>query len=134
MKNQLSILELTNVSHILSSDEDQPIVMDLAAGFDRYERLVIAIDCINYDDRRFNCSTSAVVPLGDTMRLARRHHIAPAALPEFISDCMAEWRGIVNPSFAQVVDCFKEITECLLDEKCRFRIYRRTGSHGKICC
>ena len=35
---------------------------------------------------------------------------------------MAEWRELVNPDFRQVRACFKEITECLLDEGCRLKI------------
>ena len=134
MRNKLTLPTLSRVSHILCSDEDQPTVMALGAGFDLRGRLVVAIDCIDYDDPRNNCSTFATVPPGDNRRMARRHRIEPSAVPSFISECMAEWREIINPDFNRVADCFKEITECLLDEGCHLRIHRTLGHGGQICC
>ena len=35
---------------------------------------------------------------------------------------MDDWRVAVNPGVGDVRDCFKEITDRLLDEGCRFRM------------
>lgn len=119
---------------VMESDEDQPIVMQIYVGFDERDNLVVSIDNLDSEDRRYNCSTWASVSKGGAQRLARRHGVELYALPEFIADCMAEWRTIVNADFNQVRDCFKEITECLLDEGCRFRLGRTTGPRDFICC
>ena len=66
--------------------------------------------------------------------MARRHIIDFAELPRFIADCMARWRRSPNMGRGQVLRCFKEITENLLDERCRFRIVRTTGLKDSICC
>lgn len=118
---------------IMSSDEDQPIVMDIYVGFTWREELAITVDCHNYEDHRYDCSTSAIVNEQDARAMARRHKIKYPQLPRFIADCMAEWREIINPDFRQIADCFKEITECLLDEGCRFRITRTHGKDHSTC-
>ena len=46
---------------------------------------------------------------------------------------MSDWDEIVNPTIRQVYECFKEVTECILDEGCRFKIKRRYGLHGYMC-
>ena len=120
--------------HIISSDEDQPIVMDIYVGFNRSDQLVVCVDLHNYDEPKYNCSTAAVVNSEDSRTMARRHSVNHSALPEFIADCMEGWGKIINPTFNQVIDCFKEITECLLDEGCRYRIERTYGKDHHICC
>lgn len=40
---------------------------------------------------------------------------------------MEDWDAIINPTFTDVRNCFKEITECLIDEGCRFKIERTYG-------
>lgn len=47
---------------------------------------------------------------------------------------MEEGGASISPTFRHVKDCFKEITECLLDEGCRFSIERTFGPKGYICC
>lgn len=125
---------LYSCRHVMSSDEDQPIVMDINIGFNLRDELTVSVDLYDYDQPWYNCSTAAVVNKDDLRKIAKRHKIDIDDLPEFISECMAEWREIVNPDFDQVVDCFKEITECLLDEGCRFRIIRTYGPGRHICC
>ena len=105
---------------IMSSDEDQPIVMDIYVGFTWREELAITVDCHNYEDHRYDCSTSAIVNEQDARAMARRHKVKYPQLPRFIADCMAEWREIINP-------------ECLPDEGCRFRITRTHGKDHSTC-
>lgn len=134
MGNHISDSLYPPCCHILSSDEDQPIVMDLYAGFDASGRLVVCVDSSDYDEPEYDCSTAAVVNLDDSRAMARRHRIRHSRLPAFIAECMEEWGEIINPTLSQVRDCFKEITECLLDEGCRFKILRTYGKSGHTCC
>lgn len=109
-------------SHVLSSDEDQPVVMEIYAGITPRGELAVSMDLYDYDNPRNDGSTAAVVNTDDARRMARRHGVGFDDFPQYISECMAEWRELVNPDFRQVRACFKEIAECLLDEGCRFRI------------
>lgn len=118
----------------MSSDEDQPIVMDITVGFNCMGQLVVSVDLHDYKAPEYNCSTAAVVNLEDSRKMAGRHHVKHAQLPTFIGECMEEWGEIVNPTFNQVKDCFKEITECLLYEGCRFKIDRTFGKGDRMCC
>lgn len=121
-------------SYVMSSDDDQPMVMEICAGITSRNELAVSVDFHDYEERSYNCSTAAVVDVDDARRMARRHGVKFEGLPRFISDCMGEWRELVNPTFRQVEGCFKEITECLLDEGCRFRIVRTYGARGFRCC
>lgn len=107
---------------IMSSDEDQPVVMDLTVGFNSRGLLVVAADLYDYENPARDCSTAAVVDREDAEGLARRYGVAYESLPDFIAENMDEWRGAVNPGVGDVRDCFKEITDRLLDEGCRFRM------------
>lgn len=118
----------------MSSDEDQPIVMDIYVGFNVSGQLVVCVDFNDYEEPEYNCSTAAIVNLDDSHALARHHHVKYSRLPIFIAECMEEWREVINPNFNQVRDCFKEITECLLDEGCRFKIERTFGKYDYMCC
>ncbi|MDE6770083.1 MAG: hypothetical protein K2J78_10205 [Muribaculaceae bacterium] len=46
---------------------------------------------------------------------------------------MDDWNDIERPSLAQTRECFKEITERLLDEGCHFQIKRINGANDYIC-
>ena len=120
--------------YIMNSDDDQPIVMDIIIGFNIWDQLVVCMDLTDYDEPEYNCSTAAVVNLEDSQKMARRHRVKHHELPKFIGECMEEWGEIINPTFTQVRDCFKEITDCLLDEGCRFKIERTYGKYGHMCC
>lgn len=126
--------KLHSCSVIMNSDEDQPMVMDIHVGFTSQNELAVSVDYSNYEDPRYNCSTVALVGYEDGVRLSKRHNIRYEDLPQFISDCMEEWKEIVNPTLNQVRECFKEITECLLDEGCHFKIERTYGKNDYICC
>lgn len=119
---------------IMGSDDDQPIIQEIYVGFDNRDRLIVSIDNIDYEDRRYNCSTWVVLDKDEAELLARRLKVKYYRLPIFISECMEDWREIINADFTQVKACFKEIIECLLDEGCRFCIERTYGPHDWICC
>lgn len=119
---------------IMNSDDDQPIIMEIIAGFNLSGQLVICVDLYDYEEPEYNCSTAVVVNLEDSRKMARHHRVKHNQLPKFISERMEEWGDIINPTFTQVRDCFKEIIECLLDEGCRFKITRTYGKGGNMCC
>lgn len=119
---------------VMGSDDDQIITMEILVGFDLLDQLAVCIDLYDYDDPDYNCSTAVVVDTDDAAAMARRHRIDYMHLPRFIAECMAPWRRIVNANFRQVKACFKDITEALLDERCRFKIERTYGPKEYICC
>lgn len=118
----------------MCTDDDQPIIMFVSTGFTVRDELAVSINMLDYDDPRYNCSTAAIVNEDDARAMARRHGVKYSDLPLFIAQCMIEWHEIVNSDFKQASDCFKEITECLLDEGCRFRIVRTYGPRRYQCC
>lgn len=118
---------------VMGSDDDQPIVQEIHAGFDSRENLIITLDNIDYEDPRYDCSTWVVVDKDEARALAARLKVKYRRLPLFIAESMEEWDEIVNATFSQVKACFKEITECLLDDGCRFRIERTYGPKGWLC-
>lgn len=113
----------SHVCHIMCSDEDRTAVEDLIVYINTRKELVVRLDHTDYENARRNRSTLAVVPDDDTSRLAERLDVTLSELPDCIGECMDRWTHIVNPGFRHVRNCFKEITECLLDEACRFRIH-----------
>lgn len=125
---------LHSICPVMNSDEDQPVVMDIYAGFTSRGQLAVSVDYFNYEDPRYNCSTAAVVNSDDARRMARRHRMKFDDLPLLIAESMEEWSEIINPRLRDVRSCFKEITECLLDEGCRFRIERTYGKNDYLCC
>lgn len=66
--------------------------------------------------------------------MALRNKIKYNDLLRFITRHMDDWGEIINASPRQVRECFKEITEFLLDEGCRFKIERTYGKHDWMCC
>ena len=119
---------------VASSKHSEPQVLRISVGFNTTNELTVSIDSYHRFAAPYNCSTAAVVNPEDALAMARRHRIDFAELPRFISDCMASWRRSPNMGRGQVLRCFKEITENLLDERCRFRIVRTTGLKDSICC
>lgn len=124
----------TPCHRIMSSDDDLPVVMDLYVDFDVFSRLVVCVDLHHYHSPGRNCSTAAVVHPDDSRAMARRHGVDHSALPALIAECMEGWSRLINPSLTQVRHCFKEMTERLLDEHCRFHIRRTLGTRSHICC
>lgn len=126
--------DLICCSYIFNSHEDFSVVEDLYAGFDKDFNLIILCEYTDYDDSQYNCATCAVVNKEDAYRLAKRFKVKLCDLPLEICDSMAEWNEIVCPMPKDVRDCFKEITECLIDEGCHFRIKRKPSPNGYISC
>lgn len=118
---------------VLTSDEDQPLVMELHIGFDSSQSLTVVADLYDYDDPSYNCSTAVVVNRDDALAMAHRHRVRYTQLPRYISECMEEWDEIRLPVIRDVRACMKEITDCLIDEGCRIRIRRTYGPHGYQC-
>lgn len=120
--------------HVMSSDEDQLVVEDLYVGFDAYMRLVVTIEHVDYEKPEYSCSVSAIVNKEDAFKLSKKLKVSMMHLLDVISESMEEYREIVNADFQQVQECFKEITDCFISEKCSYRIVRKYGKHGFICC
>lgn len=120
--------------HIMSSDEDQLVVEDLYVGFDAYMRLIVTIEHVDYEEPEYSCSVSAVVNKEDAFQLSKKLKVPMAHLLDVISESVEEYAEIVNADFRQVQECFKEITNCFIGEKCPYKIVRKYGKHGFICC
>lgn len=118
----------------MCSDDDQPIIMEINSGFNSTGELTISADYFDYEEPGYNCSTAVVVNEDDAREMARRHNVKYMDLPVFIAQCMEEWSGLINPNCNQVRECFKEITDALLDEGCRFKLINTYGSNGYTCC
>lgn len=125
---------LWKYNNIMSSDEDQLIVEDLYVGFDDSMRLVVTIEHFDYEEREYSCSVSAVVEKEDAFNLSKRLKVPMMHLLDVISDSMEEYAEIVNADFRDVQDCFKEVTDFFINEKCPYRIVRKYGKNGYICC
>lgn len=119
---------------IMSSDVDRNVVIAIIAGFTVRGELAITADLHNLTSPRRNCSTAAIVNTDDSHKMARCHNVRHEHLPQFIVTCFEEWRRNPHPDLKDALDCFKELTECLLDEGCRFRIERTVGKNDNICC
>lgn len=126
--------DLIYCSYVFNSHEDFSVVEDLYAGFDHDFNLIILCEYTDYDNPRYNCATCALLTAREAMRLAKRLKVTLTNLPVEIANAMSEWDEIVCPLPSHVRDCFKEITECLLDEGCHFRIIRKSSSNGYIAC
>lgn len=125
---------LNNCRWIMGSDDDQPIVNEIYIGFDPLDNFIITIDHLNYYNHSRDCSTWATVERDEAIALADRLEVDLPQLPDFFKEWMAVWRRIPNASLSQVIACFKEITECLLDERCHFRIDRSACDDDRVCC
>lgn len=128
------LLKLWNYYTIMSSDEDQPIVEDLHVGFDTHMNLIVTIEHTNYEEPEYSCSVVAVINKENAFELSRKLKVSMVHLPSVICESMEEYAEIVNADFQQVQECFKEITDCFISEKCPYRIVRKYGKHGFICC
>lgn len=120
-----------NRLYIFSSDADieLPVELNLYAEIDCFGRLVVCV-VFSSDKISDNCSISAIVNRDDSHQMARRHGIKHALLPQLIAESMADW-GCCG-SFGRVMECFKEITERLLDENCRFKIVRTDNKRSSF--
>lgn len=126
--------DLHSACHVFCSDEDQTTVEDITVGFDSRQNLIILLEYTDYDSPSHNSSIHAKVDADEAAMLAARLEIPLTRLPSFISESMDDYSSIINPTLSQVRDCFKEITECLLDEGCHFSIIRTPSRNGFTPC
>lgn len=119
------IYKLWTYRHIMSSDEDQPGVEDLYVGFDASKSLVVTIEHIDYEEPRYNHSVAAIVSKEEAFKLSKRLKVPMSQLPDVISEAMDEYSRIVNADFTEVRECFKDILDCFVSEKCHYKIERR---------
>lgn len=118
----------------MSSDEDQPVVEYLYVGFDTDMYLVITIEHVDYDESEYSCSVSVVIDKEEAFNLSRKLNVSMSQLLDVRKESMEEYTEIPNANFLQVQECFKDITDSLVNEKCPYRIERKYGKHGYICC
>lgn len=86
----------------------------------------------DYNQPEYDCATYAILTLDEAMKLAQRLKAPLMNLPVEIAEAMSDWAEIACPLPSDVRDCFKEITECLVDEGCHFRIFRKYSRNGYI--
>lgn len=125
--------DLIGSRSVMWSDEDHPVVYYVSVGFNPRHQLMVAVDRCDDINAAYECSTAAVVDSDDAAAMARRHRVRYSELPGFIAGCMEEWRELRNPGRREIRKCFREILECLLDERCRFEIVRTYGRGGISC-
>lgn len=125
---------LSSTFQVMCTDEDQPMLMTVLAGFNRFNELTVVAEYYNSEEPDYECSTAAVVNTEDAERMAGRNRVSYRKLPYFIADCMESWGRIVNASLRDARKCFREITDCLIEEGCRFRIDRTYGKNDWFCC
>lgn len=119
---------------IFNTHEDFEDYEAVYVGFDSKINLIILCEYSCYSRPEFDCGTYAILSPGEAFRLAKRLKVALSDLPAEIGQAMADWNEIHFAEPSDVRDCFKEITECLIDEGCRFRIARRRARNGYINC
>ena len=134
MKNLPSSGSLTDCVCVFSSHEDFSVYEAIYAGFDALSNLVIMCSHTDSDRSGYDCATYAMLDSHEAGRLAKRLNVGIHDLPMQIAESMSEWDEIVCPLPSHVKDCFKEITECLLDEGCRFTIERKPSANGYTTC
>lgn len=117
----------------MESDEDQPAVESLCAGFDEAMRLTVTLEHTDYDCPTASCAVSAVVDRDDAYALSRRLGVAMAALPEALRGMVEKQVSVPNADFCQVQDCFRTLTDRLLRHGCRHTIVRRYAADGSSC-
>lgn len=126
MKRKLPEVEdLICTCYVFNSHEDFSVAEDLYTGFDSNFNLIILCKHTDYDEPDYNCSTYAIVDKDEAYRLAKRLKVSLCLLPKEIGAYMADWDEIDCPLPEDVRACFKDITECLIDEGCHLRILRK---------
>lgn len=119
---------------VFNSHEDFSVYEAIYVGYDDDFNLVIMCEHTDYDEPDYDCATYAIMSKHETARLAKRLKVTLLNLPLDIANSMSEWDEIVCPLPSDVHNCFKEITECLIDEGCHFCIHRKAANNGYITC
>lgn len=103
-------------------------------GFGTYMNLVVTIEQNNYKEPECFCPVAAAVNKENAFDLSRRLKVPMVNLPSVIHESMEKYTEIVNADFYQIKECFKEIMDRFLHEKCPYRIVRKYGKNRFICC
>lgn len=120
--------------YVYSSHDDYNPVESIYAGFDEKFNLIVIMEHTDYEAQEYNCASYAVIDKEDAYRLAQRLDVTLMQLPDMVAASVNnEFFEIDNPRLRDVEECFKEILECLVDEKCRFQL-RRTYGKGHYSC
>lgn len=117
---------------VFNSHEDFSVHEAIYVGYDDNLNLIIMCEYTDSDEPDYDCATYAILNKHEATRLAKRLKVTLLNLPLEIADSMSEWDEIVCPLPSDVRSCFKEITECLIDEGCHFRIKRKSARNGYI--
>jgi len=126
--------DLFLLRYIFSSDDDGNPVEDIYVGYDGNFNLIVLIEHTDYDEPEYNCCAYAIIKKDDAFSLAERLKVSMSDLPDVVGDSVDdEYYEIINPSIRQTQECFHEILECFVDEKCRFRLVRTYGAYGYTC-
>lgn len=120
--------------HVFNSDDDSSPAEDITVGFDANRNLIVLLEYTDYDNPAYNSSIHAIVEASEASMLAKQLDVALTRLPQFISQSMDDYDSIINPTLSDVADCFKDITECLIDEGCHFKIVRNPSRNGFTPC
>ncbi len=135
MKRKLSTSDdLIGCVCIFNSHEDFSVYEAIYAGYDDNLNLIIMCEHTDSDESDYDCATCAVLNKSEAKKLAKRFKVTLLNLPFEIADSMSEWDELVCPLPSDVRNCFKEITECLIDEGCHFRIKRKSAQNGYVTC
>ncbi len=126
--------DLICFAYVFNSHDDFSVVENLYTGFDSGFNLIVVCEHIDYDYPEYNCATYAIVKKEEAYCLAKRLKVSLHDLPKEISDAMSDWHEIACAVPNDVRACFKEITECLIDEDCHFTITRKPAQNGFITC
>lgn len=126
--------DLHYASHVFNSDDDSSPVEDITVGFDANRNLIVLLEYTDYDNPSYNSEVHAIVEASEASMLAKQLNVAVTRLPEFISQSMDDYDDIINPTLSDVLDCFKDITDCLIDEGCHFKIVRTPSRNGFTPC
>lgn len=133
MKRELPMSDdLIRCVCVFNSHEDFSVFEAIYVGYDDNLNLVIMCEHTDYDEPDYNCATYAILSKHEAARLAKRLKVTLLNLPLNIANSMSEWDEMVCPLPSDVRNCFKEITECLIDEGCHFRINRRFSTKGIV--
>ncbi len=119
---------------VFNSHEDFSVFEEIYAGFDHDFNLMIVCAHTDSDDPDYDCATYALIDKDEALRLAKRLSVTLRELPTEISRSMEEWEELRCPTPSDVRDCFKDITECLIEEGCQLRICRAPAKNGYTAC
>lgn len=109
---------------IFGSHDDFSIILDLYVGYDNDFNLVILCEQTNYERPDSICALCAIVEKEEAYKLSRKLNVSMNDLPREISNAMSHYEKINCPEPSDVRDCFREITECIVEEGCKFKMIK----------